>query len=98
MELADQHLENAVELAVANENAATRDEYLELARQQKPLVIYEPGGAWMWLRNQNLFRGLYRKTGRIEAADTQPIRGFHRSNGQAPHGAVRTRHAHRQHG
>ena len=41
---------------------------MELARQQKPLVIYEPGGAWMWLRNQNLFRGLYRKTGRIEAA------------------------------
>jgi tetratricopeptide (TPR) repeat protein len=40
---------------------------LEMARLQKPLMIFELGGVWMWLHNQALLLELYRKAGRSTA-------------------------------
>jgi tetratricopeptide (TPR) repeat protein len=47
-------------------------ETLEMVRLQKPLMIYEFGGVWMWLRNQVYLRQLYLNTERSrEAAETE---------------------------
>ena len=43
-------------------------ETLEMARLQKPMAIFELGGIWMWLRNQVLLHGLYRKSEQTMAA------------------------------
>jgi hypothetical protein len=47
-------------------------ETLESASLLKPLAVYEPAGAWMWLRNQYYLQKLYRENG--QTADESRIR------------------------
>lgn len=42
---------------------------LEQASRQKPLAIFEPGGMYMWQRNQLYLHDLYIKAGQTAAAD-----------------------------
>jgi tetratricopeptide (TPR) repeat protein len=43
-------------------------EVLESARLQKPLTIFETGGAYMWQRNQLFLHALYKRAGRLSLA------------------------------